>query len=196
MRHVEPLAEQQAAGARDVEQAARRAEEALDAELEALLRSLSEVVASDTQPPPPGVFGGQLYPHLPGADAAGYMGMGHMHMALAMDKLATLGTFLRQVSDHLSLLISFPFLSSSDMWILLGVAGGRAADAGAAGAPADPDGEAGGALLRRRRRLLLPPPRAQHALDHQPGGAAAAGERPRRVGIEPVERRHGWHTAR
>ena len=108
VRHVEPLAEQQAAGARDVEQAARRAEEALDAELEALLRSLSEVVASDAQPPPPGVFGGQLYPHLPGADAAGYMGMGHMHMALAMDKLATLGTFLRQVTISLSVLLSFP----------------------------------------------------------------------------------------
>ncbi|XP_039844073.1 transcription factor TGAL8-like isoform X2 [Panicum virgatum] len=101
VRHVEPLAEQQAAGARDVEQAARRAEEALDAELEALLRSLSEVVASDAQQPP-GVFGGQLYQHLPGADAAaaaGYMGMGHMHMALAMDKLATLGTFLRQADE-------------------------------------------------------------------------------------------------
>ncbi|PUZ59934.1 hypothetical protein GQ55_4G083200 [Panicum hallii var. hallii] len=105
LRHVEPLAEQQAAGARDVEQAARRAEEALDAELEALLRSLSEVVASDAQPPSPGVFGGQLYPHHPGADAAaaGYMGMGmgmgHMHMALAMDKLATVGTFLRQADE-------------------------------------------------------------------------------------------------
>ncbi|CAL5053765.1 unnamed protein product [Urochloa decumbens] len=100
VRHVEPLAEQQAAGARDVEQAARRAEEALDAELDALLRSLSEVVAADGQPPPPGVFAGQLY--LPGgADAAaGYMGgMGHMHMALAMDKVATLGTFLRQADE-------------------------------------------------------------------------------------------------
>jgi hypothetical protein len=114
LRHVEPLAEQQAAGSRDVEQAARRAEEALDAELEALLRSLSEVVASDAQPPSPGVFGGQLYPHHPGADAAaaGYMGMGmgmgHMHMALAMDKLATVGTFLRQVTISFSVnLLSF-----------------------------------------------------------------------------------------
>ncbi|RCV22379.1 hypothetical protein SETIT_4G215800v2 [Setaria italica] len=98
VRHAEPLAEQQAAGARDVEQAARRAEEALDAEMEALMRSLSEVVASDAQPPP-GVFGGQFYPHHPTADAAGYMGMGHMHMALAMDKLATLGTFLRQADE-------------------------------------------------------------------------------------------------
>ncbi|CAN6201115.1 unnamed protein product [Urochloa humidicola] len=97
-RHVEPLAEQQAAGAREVEQASRRAEEALDAELDALLRSLSEVVASDGQPPP-GVFaGGQLY-HPAGADA-GYMGgMGHVHLALAMDKLATLGTFLRQADE-------------------------------------------------------------------------------------------------
>ena len=94
---MEPLAEQQAAGARDVEQAARRAEEALDAELDALLRSLSEVVASDA-PPPPGMMyggGGQLY-H-PADVAAGYMGMGHMHVALAMDKVASLGTILRQV---------------------------------------------------------------------------------------------------
>ena len=96
VRHVEPLAaEQQAAGARDVEQAARRAEEALDAELEALLRSLSEVVSSDAQPPPPGMmYGGQLYHP---ADVAGYMGMGHMHVAVAMDKVASLGTILRQV---------------------------------------------------------------------------------------------------
>lgn len=96
VRHVEPLAEQQAAGARDVEQAARRTEEALDAELEALLRSLSEVVSSDVQPPGPGMMygGGQLYHP---ADVAGYMGMGHMHVALAMDKVASLGTILRQV---------------------------------------------------------------------------------------------------
>ncbi|KAF8687758.1 hypothetical protein HU200_042693 [Digitaria exilis] len=98
VRHVEPLAEQQAAGARDVEQAARRAEEALDAEMEALLRSLSEVVSSDAGggQPPPGVFGGQLYA---GDAAAAYMGMGHVHMALAIDKLATLGTFLRQADE-------------------------------------------------------------------------------------------------
>lgn len=99
VRHVEPLAEQQAAGARDVEQAARRAEEALDAEMESLLRSLSDVVSSDAHPPPPpAVFAGQLYAG--DAAAAAYMGMGgHMHMALAIDKLATLGTFLRQVSE-------------------------------------------------------------------------------------------------
>ncbi|XP_066377167.1 transcription factor TGAL8-like isoform X1 [Miscanthus floridulus] len=98
VRHVEPLAEQQAAGARDVEQAARRVEEALDAELDALLRSLSEVVASDA-PPPPGMMygGGQLY-H-PADVAAGYMGMGHMHVALAMDKVASLGTILRQADE-------------------------------------------------------------------------------------------------
>lgn len=98
VRHVEPLAEQQAAGARDVEQAARRTEEALDAELEALLRSLSEVVSSDVQPPGPGMMygGGQLYHP---ADVAGYMGMGHMHVALAMDKVASLGTILRQADE-------------------------------------------------------------------------------------------------
>ncbi|KAF8659014.1 hypothetical protein HU200_058858 [Digitaria exilis] len=105
VRHVEPLAEQQAAGARDVEQAARRAEEALDAEMEALLRSLSDVVSSDAggRQPPPGLFGGQLYA---GDAAAAYMGMGHVHMALAIDKLATLGTFLRQVRSMTTLLSS------------------------------------------------------------------------------------------
>ena len=111
VRHVEPLGEQQAAGARDVEQAARRVEEALDAELDALLRSLSEVVASDA-PPPPGMMygGGQLY-H-PADVAAGYMGMGHMHVALAMDKVASLGTILRQVWSpciyFLSVCLSLP----------------------------------------------------------------------------------------
>jgi len=110
---VEPLAEQQAAGARDVEQAARRAEEAQDAELEALLRSLSEVVSSDAQPPPPPgmMYGGQLYQH-PADVAAGYMGMGHMHVALAMDKVASLGTILRQVWSpciyFLSVCLSLP----------------------------------------------------------------------------------------
>lgn len=94
VRHVDPLAEQQAAGARDVEQAARRAEEALDAEMEALLRSLSEVVSTDA-PPPPGMMYGQLYHHPAGAD----MGMGHMQMVLAMDKVAALGTVLRQADE-------------------------------------------------------------------------------------------------
>lgn len=181
---MEPLAEQQAAGARDVEQAARRAEEALDAELEALLRSLSEVVSSDAQqPPPPGMmYGGQLYHH-PADVAAGYMGMGHMHVALAMDKVASLGTILRQVwspciyflsvclslpSIHFNFQPGYPCIASSS----LTHAGGRAEDASVARAPADPDGEAGGALLHRRRRLLLPPPNAQHALDHQPDGPA------------------------
>lgn len=107
VRQVEPLAEQQAAGARDVEQAARRTEEGLDAELDALLRSLSEVVSSDAQPPPPGMmYGGQLY-H-PADVAAGYMGMGHMHVALAMDKVASLGAILRQVT-------TIDFLSSSSI---------------------------------------------------------------------------------
>ncbi|XP_062178550.1 transcription factor TGAL8-like isoform X2 [Phragmites australis] len=91
LRHVEPLTEQQAAGARDVQQSARRAEDALDGELEALLRSLSEVI-SDAQPP--GMSYGQYYQQ---ADVAGYMG--HMHMALAMDKLASLGTFLGQADE-------------------------------------------------------------------------------------------------
>ncbi|KAJ1259918.1 hypothetical protein BS78_10G192500 [Paspalum vaginatum] len=89
------LAEPQAAGARDVEQAARRAEEALDADLEALLRSLSEVVSSDA----PEMYGGggQLYHH-PAADA-GFMGVGSMHMALAVDKVASLGTVLLQADE-------------------------------------------------------------------------------------------------
>lgn len=127
VRHVEPLAEQQAAGARDVEQAARRTEEALDAELEALLRSLSEVVSSDVQPPGPGMMygGGQLYHP---ADVAGYMGMGHMHVALAMDKVASLGTILRQVricicmhGDHMHCLSVRPsslFLLGSLLYVI------------------------------------------------------------------------------
>ena len=98
LRHVEPLTEQQAAGAFDVQQSARRAEDALDGELEALLRSLSEVVSSDAQPP--GMPYGQYYHP---ADVASYM-----HVALAMDKLASLGTFLRQVT----IFSLFPFIFS------------------------------------------------------------------------------------
>ncbi|KAL6603826.1 hypothetical protein ACP70R_044187 [Stipagrostis hirtigluma subsp. patula] len=99
LRHAEPLAEQQAAGAFDVQQSARRAEEALDGELEALLRSLSEVVSADAAAPPQqqapaAAMYQQLYhQHHP----AGYMG--HMQMAVAMDKLASLGTLLRQADD-------------------------------------------------------------------------------------------------
>ncbi|KAK3130828.1 hypothetical protein QOZ80_6BG0498530 [Eleusine coracana subsp. coracana] len=91
LRHVEPLTEQQAAAACDVQQSARRAEEAIDGEMGALLRSLSEVVSSDPQPP---AMYGQLYHP---ADVAGYMGQ--MHMAIAMDKVAALGTFLRQADE-------------------------------------------------------------------------------------------------
>ncbi|XP_062229260.1 transcription factor TGAL8-like isoform X2 [Phragmites australis] len=91
LQHVEPLTEQQAAGAFDVQQSARRAEDALDGELEALLRSLSEVVSSDAQPPGMPYGYGQYYHP---ADVAGYM-----HVALAMDKLASLGTFLRQADE-------------------------------------------------------------------------------------------------
>jgi hypothetical protein len=58
-----------------------------------LLRSLSEVVSSDPQPP---VMYGQQQLYHP-ADVAGYMG--HMHMSIAMDKPAVLGNFLRQASD-------------------------------------------------------------------------------------------------
>jgi hypothetical protein len=64
-------------------------------------------------------------------------------------------------------------------------AGGRAADADSARAPAGADGESGGAVLRRRRRLLLPPPRAHHALDHRQAGTA--GERTRRVGNQSLD---------
>lgn len=107
LQHVEPLTEQQAAAVCDVQQSARRAEEALDGELGALLRSLSEVVSSDPQAP--AMYGGQLYHP---ADVAGYMG--HMHMAIAMDKLAAMGTFLRQVTTFL-LFIQVEFLLHQKM---------------------------------------------------------------------------------
>jgi transcription factor TGA len=97
LRHVNPLAEQQQAAVCDVQQSARRVEEALDGELETLLRSLSEVVSSDDLHPP-AMYGQQVY-H-PAADVAGYMGQ--MHMVVAMDKLAALGNFLRQASDCFS----------------------------------------------------------------------------------------------
>jgi transcription factor TGA len=96
LRHVDPLAEQQQAAVCDVQQSARRVEEALDGDLGTLLRSLSEVVSSDPQPP--AMYGQQVY-H-PAADVAGYMGQ--MHMVVAMDKLAALGNFLRQASDCFS----------------------------------------------------------------------------------------------
>ncbi|KAL6874159.1 hypothetical protein ACP4OV_014241 [Aristida adscensionis] len=101
VRHAEPVAEQQAAGAFELQQSARRAEEALDGELEALLRSLSEAVSTDAAaqaaPAAAAAMYQQLYGHHHPADVAGYMG--HMQMAVAMDKLASLGTFLRQADE-------------------------------------------------------------------------------------------------
>jgi hypothetical protein len=165
LRHVDPLAEQQQAAVCDVQQSARRVEEALDGDLGTLLRSLSEVVSSDPQPP--AMYGQQVY-H-PAADVARYMGQ-QMHMVVAMDKLAALGTFLRQASDCFSSLFILlgrstysHFRHACLTYIYMCVCvcalesnqkkktGRRAADAHAASAPAGADGEAGGAVLRRHR---------------------------------------------
>jgi hypothetical protein len=165
LRHVDPLEEQQQAAVCDVQQSARRVEEALDGDLGTLLRSLSEVVSSDPQPP--AMYGQQVY-H-PAADVARYMGQ-QMHMVVAMDKLAALGTFLRQASDCFSSLFILlgrstysHFRHACLTYIYMCVCvcalesnqkkktGRRAADAHAASAPAGADGEAGGAVLRRHR---------------------------------------------
>ncbi|KAL5200620.1 hypothetical protein ABZP36_021823 [Zizania latifolia] len=99
LRHVEPLTEQQLAAVCGAQQAARREEDALDGGLEALLRSLSEVISSDAPTPPPPQTPA-MYHHpaaAAGAMAASYMGQYNLH--LAMDKLASLATVLRQADE-------------------------------------------------------------------------------------------------
>lgn len=79
-RHMEPLTEQQAAGMYDVQRWAQEREEALDRELQATYRSLSDTVSSDALISP--------YP-----DTAAYMA----HMSLAISNLSSLEAFVRQV---------------------------------------------------------------------------------------------------
>ena len=78
-RHMEPLTEQQAAGMYDVQRWAQEREEALDRELQATYRSLSDTVSSDALISP--------YP-----DTAAYMA----HMSLAISNLSSLEAFVRQ----------------------------------------------------------------------------------------------------
>ncbi|KAM0855227.1 hypothetical protein ACQ4PT_049931 [Festuca glaucescens] len=79
VRHVEPLTEQQVAGVCDVQRWSREREEALDQELQATYRSLSDTVCSDALLSP--------YP-----DMAAYMA----HMSLAIANLSSLEAFVRQ----------------------------------------------------------------------------------------------------
>ncbi|EMS61994.1 TGACG-sequence-specific DNA-binding protein TGA-2.1 [Triticum urartu] len=78
-RHMEPLTEQQAAGMYDLQRWAQEREEALDRELQATYRSLSDTVSSDALISP--------YP-----DTAAYMA----HMSLAISNLSSLEAFVRQ----------------------------------------------------------------------------------------------------
>ncbi|KAG8075281.1 hypothetical protein GUJ93_ZPchr0006g45521 [Zizania palustris] len=97
LRHVEPLTEQQLAAVCGVQQAARREEDALDGGLEALLRSLSDVISSDA----PQTTATMYHHHHPAAAgaamAASYMGQYNLH--LAVDKLASLAAVLRQADE-------------------------------------------------------------------------------------------------
>ncbi|PUZ74496.1 hypothetical protein GQ55_1G070400 [Panicum hallii var. hallii] len=81
IRHAEPLTEPQAMGVCGVQQWAREAEAALDHELQAMHRSVSEAVSSDAA--------ALLCPY---SDVPGYMAT----MSLAISKLASLEAFVRQ----------------------------------------------------------------------------------------------------
>ncbi|RLN08312.1 transcription factor TGA2-like isoform X2 [Panicum miliaceum] len=81
VRHAEPLTEPQAMGICGVQQWAREVEAALDHELQAMHRSVSEAVSSDAA--------ALLCPY---SDVPGYMAT----MSLAIGKLASLEAFVRQ----------------------------------------------------------------------------------------------------
>lgn len=76
---IEPLTEHQILGICGLQQSTQEAEEALSQGLDALNQSLSEIITSDSLSNPPNM--------------ANYMGQ----MALAMNKLSTLESFVRQV---------------------------------------------------------------------------------------------------
>ncbi|EEC80974.1 hypothetical protein OsI_23702 [Oryza sativa Indica Group] len=104
VRHVEPLTEQQLAAVYSAQQAARQEEDALDGGLQALLRSLSDVVSSSDAPSssqqtPPVMY----HPSAAAAmAAASFMGQygSYSNLQLAMDKLANLAIFLRQADEE------------------------------------------------------------------------------------------------
>lgn len=81
LRHTEPLTEQQIIGVCGLQQSVHETEEALSQGLEALYRSLSDTIVSDTLSCP--------------SNMANYMG----HMAAAMNKLSALEGFVRQADS-------------------------------------------------------------------------------------------------
>ncbi|XP_077210800.1 bZIP transcription factor TGA10-like isoform X2 [Tasmannia lanceolata] len=81
LSHIEPLTEQQILGICSLQQSTQEAEEALSQGLEALYQSLSDTIASDSFSCP--------------SNMANYMGQ----MAIAMNKLTTLESFVRQADN-------------------------------------------------------------------------------------------------
>ncbi|KAK8959705.1 TGACG-sequence-specific DNA-binding protein TGA-2.1 [Platanthera guangdongensis] len=90
VNQLEPLTEQQLVGMCNLQQSSLQAEDALSQGMEALQQSLSETLA------------GSLGPSGSSDNVANYMGQ----MAMAMGKLGTLESFLRQASLQLSLELS------------------------------------------------------------------------------------------
>lgn len=82
VNHLEPLTEQQLSGISNLQQSSQQAEDALSQGMEALQQSLSETLV-----------GGSPGPAGSSENVANYMGQ----MAMAMGKLGTLESFLRQV---------------------------------------------------------------------------------------------------
>lgn len=82
VNHLEPLTEQQMVGLCNLQESSQQAEDALSQGKEALQQSLAETLAS-----------GSLGPTGSSGDVANYMGQ----MAMAMGKLGTLESFIRQV---------------------------------------------------------------------------------------------------
>ncbi|XP_030516146.1 bZIP transcription factor TGA10-like isoform X1 [Rhodamnia argentea] len=79
--HIEPLTEQQVMGICGLQQSTQEAEEVLTQGLEALNHSLSDTIASDPLTSPPNM--------------ANFMG----HMAVAINKLSALESFVRQADN-------------------------------------------------------------------------------------------------
>ncbi|KAG8058385.1 hypothetical protein GUJ93_ZPchr0002g25640 [Zizania palustris] len=86
-RHAEPLTEQQAGGVYGLQQSAREREEALDRDLQATQRALSDAVSSDA-----------LQPLCPSSAAASaYSDVAMAQVSLAVANLTSLEAFVRQV---------------------------------------------------------------------------------------------------
>ncbi|KAF0935801.1 hypothetical protein E2562_035769 [Oryza meyeriana var. granulata] len=85
-RHAEPLTEQQAAGVYGMQQSAREREEALDHDLQATHRALSDTVSSDA-----------LLQQLPLCPSgAAYSDIAMAHLSLAIANLTSLEAFVKQ----------------------------------------------------------------------------------------------------